>query len=76
MRQNNLELIGFFLLVASFFLIIVSSPSIFANGGIFIDIDYDEHVYIPNQKAAIFWDGTNETMILSTKIVNYLDLFS
>ena len=29
---------------------------------------YDEYVYAPSQKAAIVWDGTTETMILSTKI--------
>ena len=39
-----------------------------ADGGIFNPPEYEKHVYIPSQKAAIIWDGTNETMILSTKI--------
>jgi len=56
------SLILFCLLISSFSLQIVS-----ADGGIFT-IDYDEHVYLPHQKAAIFWDGNKETMIISTKI--------
>ncbi len=38
-----------------------------ADGCVFVP-DYYEHVYLPSQKAAIFWDGINETMILSTRI--------
>lgn len=30
--------------------------------------DYEEKVYLPNQKAVISWDGEEEVMILSTKI--------
>ncbi len=30
--------------------------------------DYEEKVYLPNQKAVISWDGEKEVMILSTKI--------
>jgi len=30
--------------------------------------DYEEKVYLPNQKAVITWDGEEEVMILSTKI--------
>ena len=41
-------------------------PLTIADGGVFVP-DYSE-VYAPSQKAAIFWDGTTETMILSTKI--------
>ncbi len=41
-------------------------PLTIADGCVFIP-DYSE-VYAPSQKAAIFWDGTTETMILSTKI--------
>lgn len=41
--------------------------SVFADGGVFLDY-YRYAVYLPEQKAAIFWDGTNETLILSTKI--------
>lgn len=37
-----------------------------ADGGIFID--YYKYVYLPSQKAAIFWDGFEEKMVLSTKI--------
>lgn len=40
---------------------------VLADGGIFIS-DYLQHVYLPSQKAAIFWDGENEIMILSTRI--------
>ena len=29
---------------------------------------YRYTVYLPEQKATVFWDGTNETLILSTKI--------
>ena len=42
-------------------------PLTIADGGMFVPPDYGE-VYAPSQKAAIFWDGTTETMILSTKI--------
>lgn len=41
--------------------------SVLADGGVFLDY-YRYAVYLPEQKAAIFWDGTNETLILSTKI--------
>ena len=46
--------------------ILFSSQIVSADGGIFVD--FDEHVFLPSQKAAIFWDGTNETMVISTKI--------
>ena len=52
-----------------------------ADGGMFIPPDYTKHVYAPSQKAVIIWDGTKETMILSTtetihgkKIVKQLGL--
>jgi len=38
-----------------------------ADGGMFLP-DYATYVYAPSQKAAIIWDGSKETMILSTKI--------
>lgn len=38
-----------------------------ADGCIFIP-DYAEYVYSPSQKAAIIWDGSKETMILSVKM--------
>jgi hypothetical protein len=44
------------------------SNSVAANGGFFID--FDEHILIPSQKAVIFWDGTTEEMILSTKFTS------
>lgn len=38
----------------------------FANGGVFPD--YTGKVYLPSQKAVVAWDGSTETLILSTKI--------
>lgn len=38
-----------------------------ADGAIFIP-DYAEYVYSPSQKAAIIWDGSKETIILSVKM--------
>jgi hypothetical protein len=50
-------------------LITIFIPSlVLADGGIFIPPNYNKYVYLPSQKAAIFWDGTNERMILSTRI--------
>jgi len=63
--------IGFLGVLAFFLLslIIVAAPSVSADGGGFTTIvDYNEHVYIPEQKAAIFWDGNYETMIISSRI--------
>ena len=51
-----------FFITVSFLL----QTSVLADGGIFID--YYRYVYLPSQKAAIFWDGFEEKMILSTKI--------
>lgn len=53
-----------FLAVVGFALV---PSSVLADGGVFLDY-YRYAVYLPEQKAAIFWDGTNETLILSTKI--------
>jgi len=47
---------------------IILSSHASADGGAFVMPDYHEHVYLPSQKAAIFWDGENETLILSTRI--------
>lgn len=41
-------------------------PSVSADGGVFVD--FRQLVYLPEQKAAILWDGTRETLTLSTKI--------
>ncbi|HIH20411.1 TPA: hypothetical protein HA244_04040 [Candidatus Micrarchaeota archaeon] len=40
-----------------------------ADGGI-IPVSPYAQVLAPEQKAAIFWDGTTERMILSTKITS------
>ena len=47
--------------------IVLIPCSVLADGGVF-GMSIDQYVYLPEQKAAIFWDGTNETLILSTKI--------
>ena len=41
--------------------------SVCADGGVIVP-DFERVVYLPEQKAALFWDGINETMVLSTKI--------
>ena len=66
MRRDitNTLLILLLLLTVTF---VISSSSISANGGV-LSPDYERIVFLPEQKAVIFWDGTNETMILSTKI--------
>jgi hypothetical protein len=46
--------------------ILLIPNSVSADGGVFLD--FHQQVYLPEQKAAIFWDGTEETLILSTKI--------
>ena len=63
------EKLRFFTIIFIFITIcfvLSSSQIVTADGGIFVD--FGEHVYLPAQKAAIFWDGTNETMVISTKI--------
>lgn len=57
------------IIFAFIFLSLFCTHHVSADGGIFIVLDYDEHVYLPSQKAAVLWDGKNETMIISTKIV-------
>ncbi len=52
-----------FILLVAIYLI---TPTI--ADGCAITPPYHEHVYLPSQKAAIFWDGTTEEMILSTRI--------
>ncbi|MDD5148430.1 MAG: DUF2330 domain-containing protein [Candidatus ainarchaeum sp.] len=41
---------------------------VFADGGIMPPLPYYKTVFAPEQKAAVFWDGSVERMILSTKI--------
>jgi hypothetical protein len=54
-----------------FFIIFISfSSSVTADGGIFWDVDYDRHVYLPDQKAVILWDGYNETLTVSSKFTS------
>jgi len=70
MRKTILVLI--FVVFISISVLSVESTS--ADGGGYMVVDYEEHIYLPEQKAAIFWDGTNETMVISTKIKS--DYFS
>jgi hypothetical protein len=53
-------------LVFSFLLLSIA----FADGGFFHEPypDYYIHVYEPEQKAVIHWDGNTETMILSVRV--------
>ena len=46
--------------------IILIPNLVLADGGVFVDIA--RRIYLPNQKAAISWDGQEEILILSTKI--------
>ncbi len=40
-----------------------------ADGGYFVEkIDYEEHVHLPSQKALVVWNGTHETLIVSSKV--------
>ena len=66
MVRENLKNILFFMLIA-IFLSLFFTQSVGADGGVLIP-DFEGVVYLPEQKAAILWDGTNETMIISTKI--------
>lgn len=38
-----------------------------ADGGMFFSQDFSKYVYSPSQKAVVIWDGSKETIILSTK---------
>jgi len=57
----------FLILIVLLSFVLILPRLVLADGGIFIP-DYDQYVYLPSQKAAIFWDGIKETMILSTRI--------
>lgn len=69
MRRNKARFLIWIFTLFSIFLVLISIQSVSADGGGFTTIvDYEEHIYLPEQKAAIFWDGTHETMVISTKI--------
>ena len=66
MIKEKLRFFTIIFIFITIWFVLSSSQIVTADGGIFVD--FGEHVYLPAQKAAIFWDGTNETMVISTKI--------
>jgi len=66
MKKEKFRFFALILSLITIFFMLFSSQIVSADGGIFVD--FGEHVHLPSQKAAIFWDGTNETMVISTKI--------
>ncbi|MDH7517597.1 MAG: DUF2330 domain-containing protein [Candidatus Thermoplasmatota archaeon] len=64
----KINLISMITLTSVLLTIIISIPNVSADGCVLHVVDYEEYITLPAQKAAIFWDGGNETMILSTKI--------
>ena len=66
MGKERFRLFAVILVLLTICFTFFSSQTVPADGGIFID--FGEHIYLPSQKAAIFWDGINETLIISTKI--------
>lgn len=52
---------------ALFFLLVLFSAC-HADGGIMPMPDYEDSVFMPEQKAVIIWDGSTEEMILESKI--------
>ncbi len=59
----NGSIIAIFVLV----LAVIMPAGVLADGCLFLP-DLDTHVYSPSQKAVIAWDGSLETMVLSTQI--------
>ena len=55
------------ILFPALFLLLLAG-SAFADGMMVRPIDYSKEVFIPEQKAVIFWDGTTEKLILESKI--------
>jgi preprotein translocase subunit Sec61beta len=53
-------------LPALFLLLLAGSA--FADGMVMRPPDYSKEVFIPEQKAVIFWDGSTEKLILESKI--------
>jgi len=49
-------------------LALAAMPNNVAADGCIMMPDFSKYVYAPSQKAAIIWDGTTETLVLSTKI--------
>lgn len=66
MKKEKIRFFAIILILITICFMLSSSQTVSADGGIFVD--FGEHVYLPSQKAAIFWDGVNETMVISTKI--------
>jgi hypothetical protein len=66
MKNEKFRFLALIIIFISICFILSSTQPVSANGGVFVD--FGEHVYLPSQKAAILWDGTTETMIISTKI--------
>lgn len=66
MRRKKTGVFIFFICL-TFFLPVFLTSNVDADGGIIVP-DIERVVFLPEQKAAIFWDGTNETIIISTKI--------
>ena len=58
MKWHLLTLFLFFLLLGA----------CFADGIAIMPPDYTEKVFMPEQKAVIFWDGTTEQLIIESKI--------
>ena len=63
MKLHNSTIAIFVLVGALFF----SISSVYADG-MHVVSDAGIHLYEPSQKAVITWDGTKETMILSTAV--------
>ncbi len=57
------------LCISLFFMIALFMGHCLGDGAV-ISGNYNDHVFIPSQKAVIDWDGTNETLIISTRIAN------
>jgi hypothetical protein len=56
------------LLAVAFTLLLFVPSAALADGGMFMD--YRAHMYEPEQKAIITWDGSTETLFLSTRFTS------
>jgi len=61
---------GYFVLLLLLIIPLLEAPFISADGCIFWNVDFEEHVYLPDQKAVIEWDGTNQTMTISSRFTS------
>ena len=68
LNRKDGRIICFVFVILFCLLVSLFSVQIVSSDGCAFTVDYNEHVYLPDQKAVIYWDGTNETMIISTKI--------